>query len=338
MPKSTPSDVPHVTATDHYIRVVDKSPVETTSLLSLVDPHSEFRAEDPIKREIAEIIALVEASDLKPGQFKGLDRNELESRLTTLLTLEPEHTEALIVGARLAENRRDYSTSATYLERAFALSPESPKLKLSLAYALAQNGEHIAAEGLITDLPNGVKRDQKFGQTLAKLAQHNMAPFRSTLEELAAITPPIEEVILTLAANELEKNQSKRALRLVEKSLKQDPFLPKVLFLAANLSYDRREYARSLVYLNRSIRLNPDLDSAVWLKARTLEKLGQKLNARALFKRLVKRNGDEVEIVGDFVRHLVEAGLASEARTSIERSSLSKEERDALKERYGLSH
>ena len=336
MPKSTPSDVPHVTATDHYIRVVASTKTPSNTLLSLVDPHSELRNEENVKREMAEIIALIDASDLKPGHFKGLDRDELEARLTTLLELEPQNAEALAVAARLAENRKDYSSSATYLERAVALSPESTDLKLSLAYALAQNGEYTAADKLLVDLPNGVKRNKKFGQAVAKLAQLNMEPYKKTLEELSTVTPPVEEVVLALAANELERHRSKHALRRLEKSLHQDPFLPKVLFLAANLRFDRREYSRSLEYLDRSLMLNPDLDSALWLKARTLEKLGRALSARPILKRLFERNGENIDIVGDLLRHLVDAGLETEAKGYIERSNLSKEQKNRLSIRYGL--
>ena len=193
------------------------------------------------------------------------------------------------------------------------MRPDDHYVALELAYALAKNGEMHRAKTIIETLPTALHFRPRFGDVLAELAANDAEIDIKRLEAYQSQHPPNDLIPLMLTRKAIAAGQATKALRTVSKALEKDPIAPSVLFLAANLEFDARNYPKATSYLNRLLLADPDLDSARWLRSRCHKKLG-KIAASLKDLRIVQTNQPtNLEILTDLLRTLNTAKRFKEA-------------------------
>lgn len=113
------------------------------------------------------------------------------------------------------------------------------------------------------------------GSPEARAAADRQAQLRLALGDTAAVRAAYAEQLgapekfsyqqlLTAGVNATRAGQTADALRLFESTLKANPYNRDALYNAALVAHDRKEYDKSLAYLNRLVALDPGNDQG-WL-------------------------------------------------------------------------
>ncbi len=313
MPKGTPSDIPHVQFSDHFIRIasagISSDPL-TDSALN--DPHATLRQQSPGERTLRRAIGNFDDLALQSSKTDSVSRQFVEANLPDAVAQFPDDWAGLDTLAQYHMARKNYAEASTTLERMVVLRPKQHEARLTLIRALALNGEIHRAKEMLQDVPQKLRFLTSYGDALAVLGNELSPTLLSQLVYFTQTYPANEEAALALANRAIKAGLMSKAMMILTKTLESDPLQFKVLFLAANLAYDERAYQQAVTYLSRILDSNPSLDAARWLRARCQRKLNR-FTASVLDLEKVAQNQPQNEsILVDYFQTLVLAKRQSE--------------------------
>ena len=276
MPKGTPSDIPHVQFSDHFIRVTS---TELSSVPDsggvLRDPHEAHREYSFGEQLLRQSVAHFDDLALQSSKIDSISRHFVEKNLVDAVAEFPNDWNGLDTVAQYYMARNDYAQASTTLEAMVTLRPKHQATRLTLARALALNGEKHRAKEILDTIPTELHFLTEYGNALAALGNELSSALLSQLTSFTSTSPVNEDAALTLANQAIKNGRILKARHILTKALDQDPLQFKVLFLAANLAFDERDYKLAADYLSRILDSNPSLDAARWLRSRCFRKLNR---------------------------------------------------------------
>jgi tetratricopeptide (TPR) repeat protein len=313
MPKGTPSDIPHVQFSDHFIRVAaiaQSQPNIGESHLS--DPHAHLRTQTPSEQVLRMAIGHFDDLALQSSSFDAVSRAYVESNLPTAVSEHPTDWNGLDAVSQYHMAQRNFAQASTALETMSELRPSNQEVRLNLVRALALNGEKHRAKEILLKVPVSLRFLPAFGDALSALGEDLTPTWRGFLMHFTRVHPSNEEATLSLAQHALKSQLTSKALAILKKSLDNDPLQFKVLFLAANLAYDERDYRQAVTHLDRILHSNRTLDSARWLRSRCLRKLNRFDLSIADLEKLAHSQPQNEAILLDYFGTVAMAGKQSE--------------------------
>lgn len=313
MPKGTPSDIPHVQFSDHFIRVAtsgQSQPIVGESPLS--DPHAHLRNLSPSEQILRKSIGHFDDLALQSSTFDAISRAYVEANLPTAVAELPNDWNGLDALSQYHMAKRDFAQASTALESMSQLRPTNQAVRLILVRTLALNGEKHRAKEILTQVPYSLRFLPAYGDALAALADELPPSWDESLKYFTRVHPANEEATLSLAQRALKSDLTSKAISILKMALDNDPLQFKVLFLAANLAYDERNYQQAVTYLNRILLSNPSLDAARWLRARCKRKLNRLNSSIEDLEKLAQSQPQNEAILLDYFGTVGMSGKQSE--------------------------
>lgn len=213
------------------------------------------------------------------------DNNGALSCLVQGLKLEPDSVELLLDFGIQADAMQIYINADKALTHALALEPGNVKAMYALAHVeLDEQKMSLAQEHLEEYLklrPDDASAYYGLGHLLHMLDKEDEA--RTALERSIALQPGQTESYYELGEIALEAHEEAEAKAEFEKVLTVDPSHGGALTGMGVIAYRAKDYASAEKYLRSAVLHSPDYVKAHQVYAMTLEKLGQKAQAKEEF-------------------------------------------------------
>jgi tetratricopeptide (TPR) repeat protein len=190
-------------------------------------------------------------------------------------------SDALSTNAREALAKGDYKTALENLHKLIALSPNSPQAQEKLALANYCQADYKGAldklNAFITKHPKSVEALIDRGAVYYK--QGNSKQAQRDYDMVLAIEPGNACALLGQSMCKLQRGEREDALRTLVRLVAQEPDFAPAYHPLAEIYLDQRDYALAVEMLSRGIKLAPEDDSLLALRARAYFLSDDKENA-----------------------------------------------------------
>jgi len=258
MPKSGTIDIPHVTVTDHWIKI----PAKKVTKQKL----KEFAGIYCINNKESDMFTKSKAYLSYFEKFEG-EKNALDSAKKYLAKdLNQSITESDIVEARI---------HFLYLKNDFE--------------GLIQVAKNVNATQL-----NNPWSSYRIGQAYQNLGLVQNA--QAWYQQAVSISPANLDFINKLGVLFIELNQIDKGVEWLEKSIEKNPKQSDALTNLGFAYLKQGKTNKALQYYNNALALNPDFEQALLNKAGLYNYLGNKKECTKILQQMLKNNPDNAQV------------------------------------------
>ncbi|HEX4067341.1 MAG TPA: tetratricopeptide repeat protein [Acidobacteriaceae bacterium] len=226
--------------------------------------------------------SLLGAIDEKQGRFQSAGEH-----LALAAQLDPSEENAWQLGVELLRHWT-FSAAVTEFQAASAKFPESRRMRLGLGAALFGDAQYTQAIPVFADLLRGEPDNAMYAELLGiscNAPMQTVGPGCAVLVTYAQ-SHPADAAAATYAASLLitqEENEQTMDLarKLLEQAITADSRLPDAQLQMGIILQDKLDWRGSIPYLERAVKLKPDLAPAHYRLARAYFKVGRKQDAQA---------------------------------------------------------
>lgn len=249
MPKSATVDIPHVTITDHFIRVPDKSKQATTVGMGKFQQLASMTRKNPDNLTRAKaFLYFYEKFDHKPfhldSAYKYLSNYDALTQPSTyiyyyylktdyqaiagLVQQKPIDTKDAVTNYQVGQaylNLDNLQKALPWLQKAVNLLPFQLdyRIKLGTTYLQLQQFDNAKKEFDFVIKENPKKADAWNNRGFLNLVQNNIIQAETDLHKSLSLDPDYEPAILNMAKVYLVKGEGAKAKYELNKVLKKDP-------------------------------------------------------------------------------------------------------------------
>ena len=198
------------------------------------------------------LLAALEEVDGSADKAEQLYKSLIEDNVASI--------DPLLALARLSEQKKDYESMVTWLQKANSAAPTELRPRIVLAEYYLRENQLDKVEGLINESSEISANDPRVlfikGRMLMYQKQYNKAV--SPLTELVTRAPESVLARTLLGETFLNLQQTDDARRQLEFALENKPYYVPALLVLARVELVTKQYSRALENVEKVIKVQPD--------------------------------------------------------------------------------